>query len=66
MRLHTPSVRQLTGIATIACSAALIPAAALAATSSPAAPGTVGPPVCSALPRLIVVVTHKVPEVEHL
>ena len=39
MRLHTPSVRQLTGIAAIACSAALIPAAALAAASSPAAPG---------------------------
>jgi hypothetical protein len=37
MRLHTPSVRQLTGIAAIACSAALIPAAALAAASSPAA-----------------------------
>jgi len=38
MRLHTPSVRQLTGIAAIACSAALIPAAALAAAGSPAAP----------------------------
>ena len=41
MRLHTPSARQLTGIAAIACCAALIPAAALAATNSPAAPSTV-------------------------
>jgi Protein of unknown function (DUF4232) len=37
MRLHTLSVRQLTGIAAIACAVALIPAAALAATSTPAA-----------------------------
>ena len=37
MRLHKPSVRQLTGVAAIACSAALIPAAALATASSPAA-----------------------------
>jgi hypothetical protein len=39
MRLHTPLVRQLTGMAAIACSAALIPAAALAATSPSATPG---------------------------
>jgi hypothetical protein len=50
MRLHTPSVRQLTGIAAIACSAALIPAAALAAASSPAAPAhrNVALPRCAA------------------
>ena len=36
MRLHKPSVRQLTGVAAIACSAALIPVAALAGASSPA------------------------------
>jgi hypothetical protein len=50
MRLHTPSVRQLTGIAAIACSAALIPAAALAAASSPAAPAhqDAALPLCAA------------------
>lgn len=54
MRLQKPSVRQLTGIAAIACSAALIPVAALAATSSPAAPGAAArqtaaaPPHCTA------------------
>lgn len=49
MRLHKPSVRQLTGIAAIACSAALIPAAALAATSSPGARQTAATlPQCAA------------------
>ena len=51
MRLHTPSVRQLTGIAAIACSAALIPAAALAAASSPAAPGAAAHQAAAALPH---------------
>jgi hypothetical protein len=51
MRLHTPSVRQLTGIAVIACSAALIPAAALAATRSLAAPGTGAHQTAAAVPH---------------
>jgi hypothetical protein len=38
MQLHTPSPKRLTAVAVIACGAALIPAAALAATVSPAAP----------------------------
>jgi uncharacterized protein DUF4232 len=50
MRLHTPSVRQLTGIAAIACSAALTPAAALAAADSPAAPGAAAQ-TAATLPR---------------
>jgi|SRR5580704_12477317 hypothetical protein len=51
MRLHTPTVRQLTGVAAIACAAVLIPAAALAATSSPATPGTVAHQTAAALPH---------------
>ena len=51
MRLHTPSVRQLTGIAAIACSAALIPAAAMAAAGSPAAPGAAARQAAAALPH---------------
>jgi hypothetical protein len=49
MRLPTPSARQLTGMAAIACCAALIPAAALAATSPSAAPARQTPaPACTA------------------
>lgn len=51
MRLRTPSARQLTNIAAIACSAALIPAAALASASSPAAPGAATQQAAAALPR---------------
>jgi hypothetical protein len=40
MQLRTRSPKRLTAVAVIACGAALIPAAALAATASPAAPAT--------------------------
>jgi hypothetical protein len=51
MRLHALSIRQLTGMAAIACAAALIPAAALAATSTPAAPATAAHQTAAAVPH---------------
>lgn len=51
MRLHTLSIRQLTGMAAIACAAALIPAAALAATSTPAGPDTAAHQTAAAVPH---------------
>jgi hypothetical protein len=50
MRLHTFSVRQLTGMAAIACAAALIPAAALAA-ASPSAAGAAARQTAAAVPH---------------
>jgi len=54
MRLHTLSIRQLTGMAAIACAAALIPAAALAATPPPLTRvgtwSSSGPPNCDKHP----------------
>jgi hypothetical protein len=51
MRLHTLSIRQLTGMAAIACAAALIPAAALAATGTPTAPATPAHQTAAAVPH---------------
>lgn len=46
MHLPTYSPRRLIGAAAIACAAALVPVAGLAATSSPAAPGRAAVPAC--------------------
>jgi Protein of unknown function (DUF4232) len=50
MRLHTPSLRRLAGVAAIACSAALIPVASFAGTSAaaPGAAATAALPHCRA------------------
>ena len=46
MHLPTLSPRRLAGATVIACAAALIPVASLAATSAPAAPAAAAPPAC--------------------